>query len=69
MYVPNNYLESWCDLEPTPGHVSLQQPIIRPLTIQDKLKSHFWCGLTKQIEGGESKVFTISLKKIGQLIV
>ena len=54
----HNYLESWCDFEPIPGHVSLQQPIIRPLYNTRQAQESFLVWANKSIRGGsESKVF------------
>ena len=54
----HNYLESWCDFEPTPGHVSLQQPIIRPLYNTRQAQESFLVWANKADRGvSESKVF------------
>ena len=46
----HNYLESWCDHEPINGHVSIQQPIIRPLynTRQAQESLLVWAGLAER---------------------
>ena len=60
----HNYLESWCDFEPTPGHVSLQQPIIRPLYNTRQAQESFLVWANKANRGGsESKVFYNFIKE------
>ena len=46
----HNYLESWCDHEPINGHVSIQQPIIRPLYNTRQAQESFlvWAGLAER---------------------
>ncbi|MBM78529.1 MAG: molybdopterin oxidoreductase [Crocinitomicaceae bacterium] len=54
----HNYLESWCDHEPISGHVSLQQPIIRPLynTRQAQESLLVWAGIGER-KNAESQLF------------
>ena len=60
----HNYLESWCDFEPIPGHVSLQQPIIRPLYNTRQAQESFLVWAKRANRGvNESKVFYNFIKE------
>ena len=52
----HNYLESWCDLNPSGNHYSIQQPLIRPLynTRQSQESLLVWSGLAQKIQFRES---------------
>ena len=60
----HNYLESWCDLNPSGNHYSIQQPLIRPLynTRQSQESLLVWSGLAQR-SNSESQAFYDFIKK------
>jgi molybdopterin-containing oxidoreductase family iron-sulfur binding subunit len=65
----HNYLESWNDFIPVPGHYSLQQPMIRPLyeTRQAQESLMVWSGIANR-EDKESVSYHNFLKEQASLL-
>ena len=53
----HNYLESWCDFEPTPGHVSCNLAIIEPLYNTRQAQESFLVWANKADRGVSDEVF------------